>query len=540
MSTAKAGAAPARGQSRGADRRWIALAVLCVAALVISVDLTVLQLAIPSLTEDMNPSASQILWIADIYGLVMAGLLITMGIIGDRIGRKKLLVLGAVLFGGASALTAWAPNPESLIAGRALLGVAGATIYPTTLSIIRNIFTNTKERTVAIGIWTGMISGGTALGPIVGGPLLNNFWWGSVFLINVPLMAVVFLGGLILLPESRNPKPGRLDLFSVVLSVIGILAVVYAIQESVRDGFGEPRIYGTAAAGVVALLLFVWRQTRLAEPILDVHLFRNRAFSGAFVANSFTMFGSVGVLLLISQYLQFVHDWSPMRAALALLPPAGMGMICAPLVVQLIPRLGQARTVALGLALLSSAMFLYSRADVNAGYTALLIPTLLHGIAVSCIFACTVEMIVSSAPPEKSGIASGIATTGGELGAAMGMAVLGTVLNTIYHRRIDLPDGVTGQARRLASDSLGSAIDVAGHEPAGLSKEILASAKSAFMDGMHLAVVINGTILLAICLFTLYSARGLPKILPHHEEEAGRDTVPGQTQHTTTDAGVRG
>ncbi|NGO68697.1 MFS transporter [Streptomyces boncukensis] len=527
------------GPGKGHPKRWMALGILCVAALVISVDLTVLQLAIPSLTEELDPvpTASQILWIADIYGLVMAGLLVSMGIIGDRIGRKKLLVIGAVVFAAASAVIAWSPNPESLIAGRALLGIGGATIYPTTLSIIRDMFTDAKERSMAVGIWTGMVSGGTAIGPVVGGPLLDNFWWGSVFLINLPLMAIVFVGALTLVPESRNPLPGRLDLFSVVLSVVGIMGIVYAIQESARDGLDEPKIIAAGLVGLVALVLFLWRQGRIENPILDVTLFHNRAFSGAFAANTFTMFASVGSLLLVSQYLQYVHDWSPMRAALALLPPAVMGMICAPFVGLLIPRMGQGRVVALGLGLLALAMFLYSFTGVDAGYQALLIPTIVHGMAAACIFACTVVIIINSAPPEKSGIASGIATTGGELGAAMGMSVLGTILNTVYHHSVDVPSELSGEAAHAVGDSVGAALEVAAQAPASVAGRIVDTASSSFMDGMHAAVLTNAGILLTVCVITLVALRGLPKTFEEHSEETGAEdgsgsageSVPAQT-----------
>ncbi|MFJ6131054.1 MFS transporter [Streptomyces griseoviridis] len=532
MSTLTEGSPEASIPAKGHARRWSALSVLCVAALVISVDLTVLQLAIPSLTEELNPvpTSSQILWIADIYGLAMAGLLVTMGIVGDRVGRKKLLVSGAVVFAGASALIAWSPSPELLIAGRALLGIGGATIYPTTLSIIRDMFADPKERTAAVGIWTGMVSGGTALGPIIGGPLLDNFWWGSVFLINLPLMAVVFLGGLFLVPESRNPRPGRIDLPSVALSIVGIMGVVYAIQESAREGFGEPKILAVGAVGLVSMLLFVWRQGRLETPILDVSLFRNRAFSGAFAANTVTMFASVGSLLLVSQYLQFVHDWSPMRAALALLPPAIMGMISAPFVGLLIPRMGQGRVVALGLGLLGLAMFLYSFTGVDAGYQALLIPTIVHGIAAACIFACTVDIIINSAPPEKSGIASGIATTGGELGAAMGMAVLGTILNTVYRDNVDVPAGLRDKAAN-AGDSLGAALQVAAQAPKALADKLTASASSAFMDGMHAAVLVNAGILATVCVVTLIALRDLPKTFGHGEPS--QDPKTGENTEAT-------
>ncbi|MEU9191199.1 DHA2 family efflux MFS transporter permease subunit [Streptomyces sp. NPDC048484] len=508
--------------------RWVALVVICMAALVLSVDLTVLHLAVPAITEDLNPTSSQILWIADIYGLALASLLITMGNLGDRIGRKKLLLAGSVAFAAASALTAYASSPELLIACRALLGIAGATIYPTTLSIIRNLFTNPKERTAAVGIWTGMISGGMALGPVVGGPLLNNFWWGSVFLINVPVMAILLVVGITVIPESRNPRAGRLDIPSVLTSIIGIMAVVYGIQESIHDGFGQPRILAAVSVAAVSLSAFVWRQTRIADPLIDVRLFRNRAFSGAVSANTIGLFAFIGFSLLLSQYLQLVHGWSPLKAGLALLPPNILAIALSPALGFIVPKVGRARVISMGLALGAVAMLLYTRTDVDSSYVVILIPTLVQALGAMSIFAVTADIIVNSVPKEKSGAGSAIATTAAELGGAVGMAVLGSALNLVYRRSVDLPPGLPEKVAEQAGDNLGAALASSAELPSDQAQQVALAAKQAFMDGMHTAVLASAVLLLIVSVTCLFTLRGLPAEYPDDPEDDDPAALPEQ------------
>lgn len=261
--------------------KWLSLAIACLATLLLSLDMTVLHLALPRLVADLGASSTQLLWISDIYGFAVAGLLVTMGNVSDRIGRKRLLLIGSAAFSAASAVTAYAPTPELLIAARALLGVAGATIMPSTLSIVRNVFAEPAERTTAIGVWSSMSAAGFAVGPLVGGLMLDHFWWGSVFLINLPVMAVVLVGGYLVLPESRDPDAGRVDLVSVALSFTGVVAVVYAVKEAAHSGAGQTGVVAGGLLGVACLALFVRRQTRLADPLIDVRLFRQRAFAAS-------------------------------------------------------------------------------------------------------------------------------------------------------------------------------------------------------------------------------------------------------------------
>src|SRR5690606_14978670 len=339
-------------------KKWASLALCCLATLLLSVDLTVLHLALPHLVADLGASSTQLLWIGDVYGFALAGLLITMGNVGDRIGRKRLLLIGSAAFAAASAVTAYAPNPELLIAARALLGVAGATIMPSTLSIIRNVFTEPAERTTAIGVWSGMSAAGFALGPVVGGLLLDHFWWGSVFLINLPIMVVIIAAGVRVLPESRDPRPGRIDLLSVALSFSGIVAVIYAVKEAADKGLAQLDVQVAGVLGLAGLLVFVVRQTRLAEPLIDVRLFRRRAFSASIGTNLLAIFTMMAMSMFFAWYFQLVLGWSPLVAGLAGLPGGLSGAIGGVLAAPLVNRIGRNGVVALGL-LLNAVSFFY-------------------------------------------------------------------------------------------------------------------------------------------------------------------------------------
>lgn len=503
----------------GAARRWIALIVICMAALVLSLDTTVLQLAIPNLIDNLHTTSSQILWIADIYGFALAGLLITMGSLGDRIGRKKLLLIGCAAFGAASLMAAYAHSADMLIAARALQGIAGATVYPTTLSIIRNIFTNPKERTTAIGIWSGLISGGLALGPILAGPMLTHWWWGSVFLINPFVMAAVVPVALFVVPESRNPNASRLDFVSVPLSAVGIIGIVYAIQESVRGGIGQPRIIAAIAIGVLSLVLFIWRQTRLEEPLIDVRLFTNRYFAGAVTANTGGLFAFIGVTLLLSQYFQLGHQWTPLRTGMAMLPPIVLAIFFGPVVAMLIPKLGRAKIIGTGIALIAVSMFMYGWVNADSGYVSVLIPLLIQAVGATATFTVTADIIINSAPKERAGAASAIATTCAELGGALGTAVLGTILNAVFHHDIVVPKGVpAGAATDSVKDSLGGAVQVAGQLPSDVGGKVVEAAKTAFAHGLNQATLITACLLLVLAVISIFSLRGVPNEFPEDPE----------------------
>lgn len=308
-------------EARAGKREWIGLAVLALPTLLLALDMSVLYLALPHLAADLQPTSTQLLWITDIYGFMVAGFLITMGTLGDRIGRRKLLMTGAVFFAAASVLAAYSTSPEMLIATRTLLGIAGATLMPSTLGLISNMFANPKQRGVAIAVWMSCFMGGTALGPAVGGMLLEAFWWGSVFLLGVPVMLLLLATGPVLLPEHKNPDAGRLDLASVALSLCTILPVIYGLKELAKDGLSTTSL-GAIAVGVAVGAAFVRRQLRLSDPLLDLRLFTNRRFSSALGIFSVGGFAMGGMFLFVSQYLQLVEGLSPLHAGLWLVPPA--------------------------------------------------------------------------------------------------------------------------------------------------------------------------------------------------------------------------
>ncbi|MGA5131649.1 MFS transporter [Streptomyces olivoreticuli] len=486
--------------------RWLALAVLVLAVLLVAVDATVLGLATPFLSEDLRPSGTQLLWIGDIYSFVIAGLLVSMGSLGDRLGRKKLLLTGAVAFGGVSVLNAYATTPEMMIAARALLGVAGATLMPSTLALIRNLFHDPKERSFAIGIWGAMASAGAAVGPVVGGFLLENFWWGSVFLINLPVMAVLVLVGVKLLPESKDPSPGPWDLLSVGLSMVGIVAVVYAVKESAANGF---RWY-YLLAGVAGLLVMVWfvrRQLKLPKPLLDMRLFHHRGFSGAVLADLLTILGLSGLVFFLSQFLQLVQGRNPLQAGLAELP-AAVGAVTAGLLAGRAARRWSVRSVvAGGLAAIGIALAVLTWLHAGTAYPVLGAVLLVVGVGAGFSFTVTADVILSSVPKEQAGAASAVSETAYELGAALGIALLGSIVTGVY-RGFDVSAAVPDRAAAEAHDSLGGAVEAAAGLPRETGDALLASAQDAFVEGLRIASGIGAAVLLATAVAAWFLLRG--------------------------------
>ncbi|MEV8035179.1 MFS transporter [Streptomyces sp. NPDC086182] len=482
--------------------RWLALCVLVLAVLLVAVDATVLGLATPYISEDLKPSGTQLLWIGDVYSFVIAGLLVSMGSLGDRIGRKRLLLVGATAFGLISVLNAYATTPESMILARALLGVAGATLMPATLALIRNIFHDPRERSLAIGIWGATASAGTAVGPVVGGFLLEHFWWGSVFLINLPVMVVLVLVGRKLLPESKSPNPGPWDLISVTLSLVGVIGLVYAVKELAAHGpSGEAFASGLLGAG--ALLWFVRRQLTLPVPLLDVRLFRNRGFSGAVLADLFTVLGMSGLVFFLSQYLQLVQGRGPFEAGLAEVP-AAVGAVAAGLVAGRVARRYSVRTVvSAGLAAVGLALGTLTVLDRSTGYPLLGAALLVVGIGAGFSFTVTADVILSAVPKDQAGAASAVSETAYELGAALGIALLGSVVTGVYA-------GFTGPAGTPveAHDSLGGAMEAAGSLPEHTAETMLTAARESFVDGLALASGAGAAVLLATAVAAWFLLRG--------------------------------
>ncbi|MFB8089135.1 MFS transporter [Streptomyces sp. col6] len=486
--------------------RWIALAVLVLAVLLVAVDATVLGLATPFLSEDLEPTGTQLLWIGDVYSFVIAGLLVSMGSLGDRIGRKKLLLCGATAFGAVSVLNAYAHTPEMMIVARALLGVAGATLMPSTLALIRNLFHDPRERSLAIGIWGAMASAGAAVGPVVGGFLLEHFWWGSVFLINLPVMAVLVVVGIKMIPESKNPAPGPWDLPSVGLSLVGMIGVVYAIKEMAAHGVSwTPALVGVA--GLLALVWFVRRQFRLPAPLLDMRLFHHRGFSGAVLADLLTILGLSGLVFFLSQFLQLVQGRGPLEAGLAELP-AAIGAVTAGLLAGTVARRFTVRTVVSGgLGAIGVALAAVAAVHRDTSYPLIGALLLIVGVGAGFAFTVTSDVILSSVPKEHAGSASAVSETAYELGAALGIALLGSIVTGAY-KSFQAPPGTPPAVSDAAHESLGGAVESSHLLPPHEAHELVSSAQDAFVDGLHLASVVGAVVLLATAAAAWFLLRG--------------------------------
>ncbi|UGQ14202.1 MFS transporter [Yinghuangia sp. ASG 101] len=506
-------------------RKWTVVAIGGLANAVLGIDLTALHLAIPGLTADIGPSAGQILWIADSYGFALAGFLVTMGVLGDRIGRKKLFVIGTVAFAATSLLTAYAWNAESLIAARTLLGVAGATIMPSTLSISRNVFTDPKERTAAVGIGTGAAALGVGLGPVIGGALLDHFWWGSVFLVNVPLMALACVAAMVVFPESRDPRPGAFDVVSVPLSIAGVLGFVYAIKEAAAGGVTQGRVAVGLVVGVLGAALFIRRQRRLADPLIDVALFRRKAFTGAVLANLFSMFALVAQSLLFAQYFQLVLGWSPLKAGLAGLPGGVCAMIGGGLAAPLITALGRARVVGLGMTVAATGFCLYTLSGASSNYPLLVVGMVPCALGMGMAMTVTSDTILAAVPKDRAGGASAISETATELGGALGMAVLGSILNAVYRGSVSVPADVPRGSRGAVEDSVGAALHAAASMPADVAGRVVDAARDAFVHGMHIALLTSGALTLLAGVTGTVLLRGVPKVLDDEDSAASRDAA---------------
>ncbi|MFJ9605801.1 MFS transporter [Kitasatospora sp. NPDC101176] len=480
----------------GDRTRWTALAVLVLAVLLVSVDASVLSLAVPGISQDLNPSGPQLLWIGDVYSFVLGALLIAMGALGDRVGRKRVLLMGAAGFGAASLLAAYAHGPGQLIAARALLGVAGATVMPSTLSLIRTIFPQPRERATAIGLWGAAAAGGAALGPLVGGLLLEHFWWGSVFLINLPVMALLIVLGARLLPESRDPAPGPWDLRSVALSAIGIFALVYAVKEAAAHGPLRPDVPAAAVLGALALVLFARRQARLPVPLLDLRLFRDPRFTAAALAALTALVGLAGVVFCLSQYLQLLRGLSPLRACLVELPAFAGAVAGGLLTSRLVRRAGARATMTAGLLLMGVALAAVGRATDTGGYALLGTVFLAVGVAEGLVYTLATELVLAYSPPEKSGAAAAVTESAYELGCGLGVALTGSVLTAVYRGTLDLPDGLPPDLVHGAHESLGGAVHAA-PAAAELAPRLLAGAHHAFLDGLATASWLAAALLLA-------------------------------------------
>ncbi|MEU2792999.1 MFS transporter [Streptomyces sp. NPDC007100] len=504
----------------GGAGRWTVLVVLCVSLLFVALDTTILYVAVPSVTEDLRPGPVELLWIVDIYPLIAASLLILFGTLGDRVGRRRILLLGYGLFGAASAAAALAPNPQTLMIARALLGIGGAMIMPATLSILRQVFPDRRERAVAIGVWSAVAAVGAAVGPVLGGFLVENFWWGSVFLINIPMMAVMALIGRWLLPESRGERNGPWDTVGAVVAALGVLGVVLGVK---RIGSGEalvgPTTLGSILVGTLLLVVFVRRQRKREHPLIDMRLFARPAFGTSVGCIVLAMLALVGLQLIAVQYLQLVLGLSPLETGLRMLPLVFAAMAAGLAGSKVLQAVGPRVMVSLGFVLTAAAVLCLTAMDETDRPWLLVLGFVLLGFGFQSTLFGAYESMLSEAPAEQAGGAAAIGETSYQLGAGIGVALLGSVMNAAYAPGLTHVDGVPAQASASAAHSLGEAYKVAS-SLGGSAKDVLRDvAQGAFVHGLHVTLVTSAVLLLAGAAIALR--------LPRKAADAGDRTDDG-------------
>ncbi|WP_405666330.1 MFS transporter [Streptomyces sp. NBC_00055] len=463
-------------------KEWTAFVVLLLPLLLVSMDVSVLFFAIPSIDRDLAPSATQQLWIFDVYGFALSGLLITMGSLGDRIGRRKLLLLGAAAFGTASVGAAYATSPEMLIAARALLGIGGATLMPSTMGLVRNMFRNERQRSTAVGIWSGAMAGGIALGSVLSGVMLQHFWWGSVFLINVPAMVLLLVLVPVLVPEFKDPNPGRFDLWSVPLSMGAVLPVVYGVKESAAHGL-DARNALIIAIGLLVSWFFVRRQRVRDDAMISRELFRGKGFAAGIGLNSLAAFAMMGSAFFTTQYLQSVLGMSTMEAALWSLAPSLAVGAAAPTATAIAQRVDRTYVISAGFVIAAAGFALLALSDTDSLWL-LLIGSAVMSSGIVTVMALVSDLALATAPPEKAGSAASLLETGQEFGGAMGMALLGAVATAVY--AADLPDSAPEAARKTLPGALATG-----------DASLISAGREAFVHSMQYASVAGSLILLA-------------------------------------------
>jgi DHA2 family multidrug resistance protein-like MFS transporter len=505
---------------RAGPKEWIGLAVLAFPALLVSIDVSVMILALPHIGASLGANSAQQLWIMDIYGFLLSGFLITMGTLGDRLGRRKLLMIGSAVFGAASLLAAFSSSAGMLIAARALLGIAGATVSPCTLALISNMFRDHKQRSLSIGIWFMCSMGGMALGPVVGGALLEHFPWNAVFLIAVPVMALLLATAPVLLPEYRDPAPDRLDLTSVVMSLCAILPAIYGIKEAAQQGM-QPLSIAAIAVGVAVGTAFVRRQRRLVSPLIDLRLFASPAFSTA-LGSMFGITLTGASMLFVAQHLQFVLGMSPLRAALCMLPGAiasMAGMLLSPLAAR---RVRPALLIGAGLVVSAAGCFLLSQADAESGLAIVVTGYVMFTVGAAPLPSLSSDLVIGSAPPEKAGSAASLLQTSGEFAFALGIAVLGSIGAYIYRSQAAglIPGSMPASAAQASRESLTGAISAAEQLPESLRAGLLHGAREAFAGGMHVVVAVSGALMIGIAILAATRLR--------HVQPIGRKAAAGE------------
>ena len=489
-----------RAGSAQARHRWLTLAVLCGTSLLVSLDTTVLNAALPSIVRHLGATTSQLQWIVDAYAVVFAGFLLSMGALGDRLGRKWLFMAGLLVFGGGSAFAAYSGSADRLTAARAVMGVGAAALMPGTLSILTNVFAEPRERVRAIGIWSGATGLGVAIGPILGGYLVTHYWWGSVFLVNVPVVVIGVIAAIWLVPNSRDPDGSRADPVGAALSFVGLGTLLWAIIEASGHGWSSPPIVGSLAASVVILSSFVLWERHTDHPLLPLRFFRNRRYSVAISALALTLFALLGMFFLMTQYLQSVLGYSALGAGFRIAPVALALLVVAPVSVLLARRYGTKIVVAAGLALVALALGLLSTTSAMDSYAHCIIPFAILGIGVALALAPSTESVMGSLPTDRAGVGSATNDAAMQVGGALGVGVLGTALSLRYQHLVGaalVHVHLSEPVRRIIESSLGGALAVAGHAPRPEGAALTLEARHAFVQGMDLALVI-ATVVVAV------------------------------------------
>jgi EmrB/QacA subfamily drug resistance transporter len=514
-------------------RRWWTLAVLCLSLLIVFVGNSSLNVAIPTLSRDLHASTSQLQWVVAAYSLIFAGLLFTAGAIGDRFGRKGALQLGLVGFLLAAVLASASTEMWQLIISRALMGASAAFIMPSTLSILVNVFPP-EERAKAIAVWAGVTGAAGAIGPVSSGWLLGHFWYGSVFLINIPIIVLALALGAFLVPRSKDPEEAPLDFVGAGLSIVGISGLVYALIEAPDKGWLSPNTVAAFALGLVVVALFVVWEMRTDEPMLDMTYFRNPAFSTATGGMILVFLSMYGVMFLITQYFQLVLGYSPLSAALRFLPMAPIMMIVSPLTPRIVARVGGNRTVATGMGLVASGFLAFSLLTVHTPYSWILVCVFLLVSGIALTMSPMTAAIMSAVPPRRAGAGSAMNDASRELGAALGVAVLGSVAASRYS------SGIAGAISHLskadqgaARSSLGSALQAAARLPSGLGTRLAADADKAFVAGLHYAAL-TGAVLAAVAALLVL------RYLPRHIAQHGAVRGPVEAAEDMAELGLAG
>jgi EmrB/QacA subfamily drug resistance transporter len=494
-------------------RRWWTLSVLCLSLVIVIVGNTVLNVALPTLVRELGASNSALQWMVDSYALVFAGLLLTAGAIGDRFGRKGALNAGLLIFGGASAGAAFASSSGQIIALRAVMGIGAALIMPATLSILTNVFPP-HERAKAIAVWAGLAGAGAAIGPVTGGFLLEHFWWGSVFLVNIPLVLGALAAGRVLVPTSKDPQAERLDPVGAGLSIVGLGAVLYGIIEGPTHGWTAPVTLGALLSGLAVLALFAVWELRTEHPMLDLRFFRNPTFSSAAAAINLVFFAMFGTFFLLTQYLQLVLGYSALEAGVRLLPMPFTMMIAAPSSAKLVEKFGNRKVVSTGLLILGLGLLLLAQSEVDTPYWHLVVAIVTMAAGMGLSMAPSTTGIMASLPLRKAGVGSAVNDTTRELGGALGVAVLGSLLASKF--AANLPDSVGAlpePAQDAVRSSLGGALGVAASLPQDLGAPLAAAAKVAFVDALGVSLVAAAIVTMAAAVMV---RRFYPdRIVPH-------------------------